>query len=121
MVLGIETRKPRLFRAACKTQLLPNRSVTKNLPTIASYRVGNAHSVPRLVFLRNAKCASPIKLTPFWSRWEGSGHFPNVAAEKWRVRSVRQAVIVDHALDIARWSFQPQQTRCPSNCRVAYN
>src|ERR1700730_2482223 len=121
MVLCIEKREPRLLGAACKTQLLPNRSVTKNFPTIASYRVGNAHSVPRLVFLRNAKCASPIKLTPIWSRWKGSGHFPHVAAENWRGRSVRQAIIVDHALDITCWSFQPQQTRCASNGRAAYN
>ena len=121
MVLCIETRKARLLRAASKTQLLPNRSVTKNFPTIASYRIGNAHSVPRLVVLRDAKCASPIKLTPFWSRWKGSGHFPDIAAEKWWVRSVRQAIIVDHALDIACWSFQSQQTRCASNRRAAYN
>ena len=119
MVLCIETRKPRLLRAACKTRLLPNRSVSKNTPTIASYKVGNAHSVPRLVFLRNAECASPIELTSFWSRWEGGGHFPNIAAEKWWVRSVRQAVIVDHALDIACWGFQSQQTRCATNCRAA--
>ena len=121
VVLCIETRKPRLLRAASKTQLLPNRSVSKNLPTIASHRVGNAHSLPHFVRLRDTKCVSPIELTSFWSRWEGRGHFPNIAAKKWWVRSVRQAVIVDHALDIACWSFQPQQTRCATNCRAAYN
>lgn len=108
MPLCVEARKPRLLREAGKTQLLPNRSVAKNFPMIASHRVGNAQSVPRLVFLRDAKCAPPVKFTRIRSWWEGTCHFPDIAAEKWWIRSVSQAIVVDHALDIACGSLQPQ-------------
>jgi hypothetical protein len=32
----------------------------------------------------------------------------------------QNASIIDHALDIARWRFQSQQTKGAGNCRAAY-
>jgi hypothetical protein len=94
MPLRVEAREPCLLREAGKTHLLPNRSVAKNFPTIASYRIGNAQSVPRLVFLRDAKCASPIKFTVIRSRGRRSGHFQDIAAEKGWIRSVAHTIII---------------------------